>query len=82
MPMSIDLSPEDQKKVADLVASGRFDSAKDALHAGLEAIEEDPEWQAYARDRIEAGLADLEAGRTRPAEEVLAKLRTFNQKQA
>jgi antitoxin ParD1/3/4 len=80
--MSIDLSPEDQKKVADLVASGRFDSAKDALHAGLEAIEEDPEWQAYARDRIEAGLADIEAGRTIPGDDFLAWLNTQRQKQA
>jgi len=78
--MSITLSPEDQKKAEDLVASGRFSSINDALHAGLEAIEEDPEWQEYARDRIAAGLEDIKAGRTVPAEEVLAKLRTYDQK--
>lgn len=77
--MSITLSPEDQKKVEDLVASGRFNSISDGLHAGLEAIEEDSEWQEYARDRIAAGLEDIEAGRTVPAEEVLAMLLTYNQ---
>ncbi len=77
--MSITLSPEDQKKAEDLVASGRFNSISDALHAGLEAIEEDSEWQEYARDRIAAGLEDIEAGRTVPAEEVLAMLLTYNQ---
>jgi antitoxin ParD1/3/4 len=80
--MSIDLSSDDRKKLNDLVASGRFDSETDALHAGLEAIHEDPDWQDYARDRIDSGLADLEAGRTRPADEVLAMLRSLNQKKA
>jgi putative addiction module CopG family antidote len=73
--MSIDLKPEDQKKVDELVSSGRFESAADALHAGLEAIEEDDEWKDYARDRITAGLEDIQAGRTVPLEEVLEMLR-------
>jgi putative addiction module CopG family antidote len=73
--MSITLTPEDQKKAEALVASGRFSSVSEALHAGLEAIEEDAEWQDYARDRIAAGLEDIEAGRTVPLEEVLEMLR-------
>lgn len=73
--MSIDLKPKDQKKVDELVSSGRFDSAADALHAGLETIEEDDEWKDYARDRITAGLEDIQAGRTVPLEEVLEMLR-------
>jgi Arc/MetJ-type ribon-helix-helix transcriptional regulator len=80
--MSITLNPEDQKKAEDLVASGRFSSINDALHAGLEAIEEDSEWQRYASDRIAAGLDDIAAGRTLPAEEVLTMLHTYNQKKA
>jgi putative addiction module CopG family antidote len=80
--MSITLSPEDQKKAEDLVASGRFSNINDALHAGLEAIEEDPDWQEYARDRITAGLEDIEAGRTVPLEEVLEMLRAARLKKA
>jgi putative addiction module CopG family antidote len=73
--MSITLSPEDQQKAEALVASGRFNSISEALHAGLEAIKEDAEWQEYASDRIAAGLEDIEAGRTVPLEEVLEMLR-------
>ncbi len=72
--MSISLSPEDQKIVEALVASGRFNSADDALHAGLEALEEDKDWQRYASDRISVGLADIEAGRTVSVDEVLEML--------
>ena len=80
--MSIDLSPEDQQKAEDLVASGRFVTVEEALHAGLAALEEDAKWQAYASDRIEAGWADMEAGRTTPWEEVEAWLKTKMQKRA
>jgi putative addiction module CopG family antidote len=80
--MSITLSPEDQKKAEDLVASGRFSSINDALHAGLDALDEDPDWQEYASDRITAGLEDIEAGRTVPLEEVLEMLRAARLKEA
>lgn len=80
--MSITLTPEDQQKVEALVASGRFSTISDALHAGLEAIEEDAEWQDYARDRISAGLDDIEAGRTVPLEDVLEMLRAARLKKA
>jgi putative addiction module CopG family antidote len=80
--MGITLSPEDQQKAEALVASGRFSSISDALHAGLEAIDEDPEWKEYASDRIAAGLEDIEAGRTVPLEEVLEMLRAVRLKKA
>jgi antitoxin ParD1/3/4 len=80
--MSVELEEEDLKIAEALVASGRFDSVSQAVHAGLEAIHEEEEWKDYARDRIEAGLADIEAGRTKPLDEVLAMLNSYNQKQA
>ncbi len=73
--MSITLSPEDQQKAEALVASGRFSSIDDAIRAGLDALHEDADCQDYARNRIEAGLADVEAGRTVPLQEVLDILR-------
>lgn len=73
-PCSITLSPEDQKKAEALVASGRFESIHDAVHAGLDALNEDADWQDFARDRIASGLADVEAGRTVPLQEVLDML--------
>ena len=80
--MSVELNPEDLKIAEALVASGRFDSVPDAVHAGLEAIHEDEEWKDYARDRIAAGLEDIEAGRTVPMEEVLEMLRAARQQKA
>jgi putative addiction module CopG family antidote len=80
--MSITLSPEDQQKAEALVASGRFQSLDAVVHAGIDALQEDAEWQEYASDRIAAGLEDIEAGRTRPAEDVLAMLQSYNQKKA
>ena len=80
--MNIDLKPEDQERLDALVASGRFNSKSDALHAGIEALQEDEEWKSYAQDRIEAGLADLEAGRVVPVEEVLEMLRAARQQKA
>ena len=77
--MSIDLTPEDQKVAEALVASGRFDSLSAVVHAAIQAVQEDTEWKDYAHDRIEAGWADMEAGRTTPAEEVMAMLRALNQ---
>ena len=78
--MSVELSLEDQEKVKAMVSSGRFGSESEALHAGLEALDEGDEWKEYAQDRIAAGLEDVEAGRVRPAEEVLAMLRSYRQK--
>lgn len=80
--MTIDLSPEDQKHAEALVASGRFASIEEAIHAGLQAVDEPEEWKDYARDRIDAGLADIEAGRTKSAEEILAMLDSYSQRKA
>ncbi len=80
--MTIDLNPEDQQQAEALVASGRFGSVSEALHAGLQAIQVEQDWQDYARERIEAGLEDLEAGRTVPIEDVLEEVRALRQQQA
>lgn len=80
--MSIELTPEDQKAAEALVASGRFTSVAEAVHAGLAAIHEEPDWKEYASDRIEAGWADMEAGRTTPWEEVKAEMESLMQKRA
>ncbi len=81
--MTVDLSPEDDQRAQALLASGRFASISDALHAGLKAIQdEEDEWNDYARDRIEAGLEDVKAGRTIPVHDFLEELRSVRQQKA
>jgi putative addiction module CopG family antidote len=74
--MSIELSSEDREKVKAMVSSGRFSSESEALHAGVEALDEGNEWREYAQDRIAAGLEDIEAGRVIDGEEFLTWLRS------
>ena len=80
--MQITLRPEDQNKLEALVASGRYASLEEALHVAIEEIVEDDNWGDYASERIEAGWADMEAGRTKSWEEVKAWLDTTTQKRA
>jgi Arc/MetJ-type ribon-helix-helix transcriptional regulator len=84
--MIINLSPEDQQRAEALVASGRFSSIPDALHAGLEAIQlaivEEEEWKDYAKDRIAAGMDDVREGRTIPVEDFIEELRGMRQQKA
>ena len=54
--MTIDLSPEDQQKAEALVASGRFASISEALHASLIQLEWELKWTADMQVYIDAGL--------------------------
>ena len=54
--MTINLSPEDQEKVEALIASGRFTSIAEALHAGLERLEWELRWSAEIQACIDAGV--------------------------
>ncbi|HEY9010005.1 MAG TPA: type II toxin-antitoxin system ParD family antitoxin [Devosia sp.] len=75
MPISADLGEKLEAVVNDLVANGRYNSKSEVLREGVRLVQER---EAYLR-RIDAalaeGLADVKAGRTRPAEEVFAELR-------
>ena len=77
--MNIRLKPDTEEWLKTQVAEGRFESIEDAVEAlvlddRLQAKlnDEDLSW---AKPYIDEGLADLEAGRVRPAEEVFAELR-------
>jgi Arc/MetJ-type ribon-helix-helix transcriptional regulator len=54
--MTVDLSPEDQQKAEALVASGRFASVAEALHAGLSALEWEVQWSADVQASIDEGV--------------------------
>ena len=80
--MEIKLSPEDQLRIDKLVAAGRFSDVSDAVHAGLEALEDDEAWRQYARERIARGIEDVKAGRVVPGEQVIERLRAARLKRA
>ena len=84
--MTVELAPEDQTLIDELIAQGRFRSVSEAIHAGLTAIHENDaeteDWKTHARSRIQAGMNDLEQGRLIPGDQVLALLRENRRKTA
>ena len=79
MPSSYAIGPHFETFIKNLIETGRYSNASEAVRAGLRLLEDRERDLALRRaefDRlIEEGLADLEAGRTIPAEEVFAGLR-------
>lgn len=60
--MTVELSTEDQAKAEALVASGRYCSIADALHAGLEALSVEEivfPWTPELQDAIDQGAAAM-----------------------
>lgn len=84
--MTVEISADDFDLLQELVKSGRYTSVTEALHQGVMiAATEEPvtdEYRSYLDEAIQAGLADVEAGRTIPAEEFLSELRSRRMKQA
>lgn len=74
----LDLGAEFEAKVDALVAQGRFASREDVVREGLRLIEErDAETERQRADliaRVEAGLAQADAGELIDAEDVLDHL--------
>ena len=64
-----------RRLVARLVKSGRYDSEEKVVRAAMRLLEEDEKFAAEEIEAIRVGVADVEAGRTKPAAEVFARLR-------
>ena len=75
----VHLWPDHAALAESLVASGRFNSVGEVLMHAFSLLEDEEAARearlAKLRAQIEEGLADIEAGRTVPAEEVFAGLR-------
>jgi antitoxin ParD1/3/4 len=77
-PHQVDLTPDIESAIRRRVDSGAYQSDIEVIRAGLLALdrhEEDVKRRLAALDAsIARGLADAEAGRVRPAEEVFDEL--------
>jgi antitoxin ParD1/3/4 len=75
MAISAELGEKLEAVVDDLVRNGRYNSKSEVLREGVRLVQE----REAALRRLDAalarGIADADAGRVRPAEEVFAELR-------
>jgi antitoxin ParD1/3/4 len=74
MTVSVDLGKQLEDFMASLVASGRYGSMSDVLRAGVEMVQQRELDLAGFDAKIEEGLADVDAGRTRAIEDVSERL--------
>ncbi|WP_018391336.1 type II toxin-antitoxin system ParD family antitoxin [Ancylobacter sp. FA202] len=82
MAMGVDLGKQLENYVNRLVADGRYHSKSEVLREGVRLIQERESRLAALDAAIARGLADAEAGRTIPAEEVFARLEAKYEAQA
>jgi antitoxin ParD1/3/4 len=71
MPSSVDLGKKLEGTVAKLVAKGRYNSRSEVLREGVRLVEER---EKRLNAALDLGLADIEAGRFSPADEVFDRL--------
>lgn len=74
MPISVDLGPQLEEFVAQLVSKGRYNSKSEVLREGLRLVQEREAKLAALDAALARGIADAEAGRVKPAEEVFDRL--------
>ena len=72
--ISADLGKQLEGFVSKLVESGRYNSKSEVLREGVRLIQEREAKLAAMDASIARGLADADAGRTRPASEVFDRL--------
>jgi antitoxin ParD1/3/4 len=72
--ISADLGRQLESFVAELVDTGRYNSKSEVLREGVRLIHERETRLAALDASIGRGLADVEAGRTKPAEDVFDRL--------
>jgi len=72
--ISADLGQKLESFVAGLVESGRYNSKSEVLREGVRLVQEREARLAALDASIARGLADADAGRTKPADEVFDRL--------
>ena len=74
MAISVDLGPQLEAAVTDLIENGRYGSKSEVLREGVRLVQEREAKLAAFHAAIDAGLADLEAGRTISMEDTFASV--------
>lgn len=74
MAISAELGETLEAVVNDLVAKGRYNSKSEVLREGIRLVQEREAALAELEAALALGEADIEAGRTKPAEEVFDRL--------
>lgn len=74
MPISADLGEQLESVVENLVKNGRYNSKSEVLREGVRLVQEREARLAALDAAIARGIADADAGRVKPAEEVFARL--------
>ncbi|MDB5593763.1 MAG: type toxin-antitoxin system ParD family antitoxin [Hyphomicrobiales bacterium] len=82
MPISADLGNTLEAYVADLVKTGRYHSKSEVLREGVRLVQEREARLAALDASIARGLADVEAGRVKPAGAVFDRLEAKYQAQS
>lgn len=72
--LSAELGSQLESYVAQLVESGRYNSKSEVMREGIRLIQERETRLAVLDQALARGMADADAGRTRPAAEVLERL--------
>ncbi len=72
--ISADLGTQLESFVTKLVETGRYNSKSEVLREGIRLIQEREARLAVLDQALTRGLADVDAGRVKPAGEVFARL--------
>lgn len=80
--ISAELGEKLEGLVAQLVASGRYNSKSEVIREGIRLVQDREAALAEFDASIQRGLDDIEAGRTIPAEEVFDRLERKYRKMA
>jgi putative addiction module CopG family antidote len=76
--MTVNLNPEQERRLTEMVRSGAYESAEQVLDRALEMLHAQEEWLAKNRDEIataiEAGIADAESGKLIDSDEVRSRM--------
>jgi antitoxin ParD1/3/4 len=80
--MTLSLTPEIEKRIADQLNQGRYQSADELLLAALELLDKREQYLAELRQQIEIGESQIQQGKVTDGEVVFNRLMKRLQQQA